>query len=293
LVSMFGFAMVAKGAAIFGSVRDTTPVMRLQHRLSPLVFVISVLVGQPRSVRAAEPEPEPVIDIEVDAADLPATRAELANIVSTEVNRALAGQDSLPAGVFVADDRRVLVELHPSPIPGSDEVLIHVEVQLGGERLAESTTETCLSCTDAGVADKVLLLLTPLLPKLPAPMAPAAPAPAIEEHEAETLNTRRPPARRELLISGGVLLGAGVVGLGVGIGLFVLDERLVSPPNALEFEVIKYREPGIATMVIGSAATVTGAVLLALALHHRRRAHVAAAPIPGPHAVGVLFSGRF
>lgn len=173
--------------------------MHLQHRLSPLVLAIGVFVGQPRSLRAAEPEPEPVIDIEVDAADLPATRAELANIVSTEVNRALAEQDSLPAGVFVADDRRVLVELHPSPIPGSDEVLIHVEVQLGGERLAESTTETCLSCTDAGVADKVLLLLTPLLPKLPAPTAPAAPAPAIEEHEAETLDTRPPPLRRELL----------------------------------------------------------------------------------------------
>jgi hypothetical protein len=265
--------------------------MRPQHRLSPLVLAIGVLVGQPRSVRAAEPEPEPVIDIEVDAADLPATRAELANIVGTEVNRALAEQDSLPAGVFVADDRRVLVELHPSPIPGSDEVLIHVEVQLGGERLAESTTETCLSCTDAGVADKVLLLLTPLLPKLPAPAAP--PAPAIEEHEAEMLEPEPPPPRRELLISGGVLLGVGVVGIGVGIGLFVLDERLVSPPTAREFEVIKYRQPGIATMVIGSAATVTGAVLLTLALHQRRRAHVAATPIAGPHAVGVLFSGRF
>jgi hypothetical protein len=265
--------------------------MRPKHGLSPLVLAIGVLVGQPRSVRAAEPEPAPVIDIEVDAADLPATRAELANIVSTEVNRALADQDSLPAGVFMADDRRVLVELHPSPIPGSDEVLIHVEVQLGGERLAESTTETCLSCTDAGVADKVLLLLTPLLLKLPAPTAP--PAPAIEESGDEPLETEPPPPRRELLISGGVLLGAGVVGLGVGIGLFVLDERLVSPPNAPEYDVIKYREPGIATMGVGSAATVTGAVLLTLALHQRRRAHVAATPIAGPHAVGVLFSGRF
>jgi hypothetical protein len=279
-----------KGLQLLAAFAILYQVMRFQHRLSPLVLAIGLLVG-PRSLRAAEPEPDPVIDIEVDAADLPATRAELANTVSTEVNRALAEQDSLPAGVFVADDRRVLVELHPSPIPGSDEVLIHVEVQLDGERLAESTTETCLSCTDAGVADKVLLLLTPLLPKLPAP--PAPPAPAIEEHAAETLEAEPPPPRRGLLISGGVLLGAGVVGLGVGIGVFILDEHLVSPPNALEFDVIKYREPGIATMVIGSAATVTGAVLLTLALHQRRRAHVAAAPIAGPHAVGVLFSGRF
>lgn len=101
------------------------------------------------------------------------------------------------------------------------------------------------------------------------------------------------PPRREFLISASVLLGTGVVGLGVGIGLFVLDERLVSPLTALEFDVIKYREAGIATMVFGSAATVTGAVLLSLALHQRRRAPVAAAPIAGPHTVGVLFSGRF
>lgn len=265
--------------------------MGSKRRLLQLVLTTSLLVGS-RAVRAAEPEAERVIDIEVTSTDLPETRAKLVDTVITEINRALAEQDPRPVGVFMAEDRRVLIELLPSPIPGTDDVLIRVEVEFEGKSLAESTTEPCLTCTDADVAGKALMLLTPLLSQLPAPIETTPPAPAVAESEGESFEAEpQPRSRRELLIPGGVLLGAGVVGIGVGIGLIVADERLVSPPNGLELDFIKYREPGIATMAISGTAAVTGAVLLGLAL--RRRTHVAAAPIAGPYAVGVMFSGRF
>jgi hypothetical protein len=273
--------------------------MRKKRRASsrlPWVIGAGLIAGPTPLVRAAAPELAPVIDIELDVADLPETRAKLANTVALELNRSLAEQDPLPAGVIMADDRSVVVVLRPGPIPGADDVLVHVALRLDGAKLAESTTEACLSCSDTDVAEKALVLLQPMLPKLPAPPEAVGPAPSAE-HDA-TEDTPPPEAEsargsNALLISGGAMLGAGVVGLGVGIGLFVVNERVVSPPRALDFEVIKYREPGIATMAIGGAAAVTGAVLLGLALREQRRANLAAIPIAGPHAVGILFSGQF
>lgn len=259
-----------------------------------LALTLTMVTGYGRAARAGDAEVDPVIEIVVDVADLPDTRAELATVVEAELNRLLMAHEALPAGVILADDRRLFVELRPSPIPGTDDVLLHVAVQFEGKILVEGTTETCLSCTDEQVAEKALLLLEPLLPRLPAPAPVALPAPTVASVDEELdENPTRTRPDRTLVISSSVMLGVGVVGVGVGIGLIAVDERVVSPPDALDIEVIKYREVGIATAVIGSVAAVTGAVLLGLVLKRRGRSQVVAVPALGPSNWGISLSGQF
>lgn len=238
-----------------------------------LALAASLVVGGPRVARAAEPGTEPVIEIAIDAADLPANRSELGDAVAARLDQLLAEQESLPEGAVLADDRRILIHLRPGPIPGADDLLIHVEVQLDGETIAESTTEPCLACSDETVTEKALALLEPLLPKLPVPVPVEPPAPMIvvANHAEEDPLPRRAPVDRRLLIPGGVLLGAGVVGAGVGLGLIAANERVLSPPDALDLEVVKYREVGIAVTAISGAALLAGTALLAFSLRKNRR----------------------
>jgi hypothetical protein len=249
------------------------------------------VAGYASPIRAA-PEIERVINIEIDAVGLPDTRADLADGVEAELNRRLIEHESLPAGVVLADDRRVLIELRPGPIPGKDDIVVRIELQLDGEILGESPTEACFACTTEEVAGKALVLLDPLLVELPAPIsASPPPAPTVVDAPREAPERARP--ERAMLISGAALLGVGVAGLGVGIGLIVANERITSPDGAIDVDVIKYREPGIATAILGGATALTGAVLLGLALDKRRRSNITAAPVLGPHQVGLSVLGRF
>lgn len=165
---------------------------------------------------------------------------------------------------------------------------MHVIVELDGEKLAESMTEPCLTCSDVDVGGKAMTLMLPLLAELPAREVAEPPAPAAVEPAEPAEHPRTGQIR---LISGGVLLGAGLVGVGVGASLIAADERVVSDPEALELDVVKYREVGIATLVIGGATAVTGSVLLGLAL--RERSRLAVAPVVGPRVVGLSLGGRF
>lgn len=241
--------------------------------------------------RAGSPEVEPVVDIAFDVAELPESRRDLTETVKVEVNRALARQP-LPPGVFVADDRQVLVHLRPGPIPGQDDIIVQVAVTFEGEVIGESITDACFTCTNLQVADKTLELLEPLLVEFPAPEPePVQPEPVPPEPDVAVVEA---PARPSpLLITGATLLGTGVAALGVGIGLVAVDERIVSPPGAIDLDIVEYRDPGIAVAVIGGAAAVTGSLLLGLALGARGRARVAAAPAIGPQHFGVSLVGRF
>lgn len=258
------------------------------------VLTLGIFAGGAHSARAADPELARVINVVIDVADLPASRSEVDAVAKAELDRLLAAEEQLPAGVMLADDRRAVIELRSSPIPGTDDLLIHVSVELEGELLAESSTESCLSCTDEQVAEKALLLLVPLLSKFPAPAPVVAPAPAVADAD-EQLDPEPTTSQpdRALLISGSALLGVGVAGIGVGVGLIAADERVVSPFGALDPEVIKYREVGIATTVVAGAAAVSGAVLLGLALRQRKRSTIAAAPALGPRNWGISVMGRF
>jgi hypothetical protein len=253
------------------------------------------LFGTDLASRAAAPEGGEVITIEIDVADLPDTRSEIAPVVEAELQRLLAVQGELPPGVIVAEDRRLLVELRPGPIPGADDVLIRVEARHEGQVLGETATETCLSCTNEQVAQKALPMLRPLLDRFPAPKR--APAPAVDPpREADTGAELEPgPARpnQAMLISGVSLLGVGLAGLGTGITLIIVDERVVSEPGAAQLEVIKYRDPGIGVTVVGAVAAATGATLLGLAFRRRGRAALDAGLLLTPENYGLSLSGSF
>lgn len=240
----------------------------------PLVFLSAFAAG---SAEAATPE---LID-----------QAQLGEAVRTELNRRLAERESLPPGVFVADDRQLVVQLDPGPMPGSDDVLIHVLLMYAGEQLDESTTESCIACTGADVGNIVMVLVEPLLHELPGPSITEAPVPVGPEPDALELrpSTRQPA--NGCLVGGTVLLGAGLAGLGVGF--IVADERVASPPTALYDDVVKYCDPRLAIAVMSGAAVLTGAVLLGLGARRGRRSQLVRRAMLGPRGVRLTLVGRF
>jgi hypothetical protein len=274
--------------------------LRFIQGVGPFTLVIGLAVtaraaaptGTDSAAQTSDVEPVQVITIEVDVADLPESRAKIAQIVDAELQRLLSAEAELPAGVVLLDDRRLFVELRPGPIPGADDILIRIEAQHGGAMLAETATENCLSCSDEQVAQKALPMLRPLLDRFPAPPRAVTPADDGDVIIEDATPVERKPARG-LSIAGGSLLGVGVVGLGVGIGLIVSNERVTSEPGAAQIDLIQYRPAGIALAVTGGVAAVTGAVLLGLALRGRTRGSVAAGPIVTPGSYGVALSGRF
>src|SRR5262245_50498058 len=103
-------------------------------------FAFAVILVSSGVVEASEPAAAPakVIDIAVDVADLPDSRADIAGVVESELQRMLTEQSDLPNGVIFDEHRRLWIELRPGPIPGADDVLIRIEAQLDGQLLAES-----------------------------------------------------------------------------------------------------------------------------------------------------------
>jgi hypothetical protein len=233
-----------------------------------------------------------VIDIAIDVADLPEGRADIAGVVEAELQRLLAEEAELPDGVVLAEDRQMWIELRPGPIPGADDILIRVEAQIDGKLLAESETESCLSCSNEQVAQKALSMSRPLLEKFPAPerRADAPPSPSATSG-VDTGERGRP--RRPLLISGATTLALGLGGLGVSVALILTNERVVSDPGAAQLDVLKYRDPGIAIAVAGGALAITGAALLGVAFAGRGRSKITAAPMLAPDRYGIGVVGRF
>ena len=227
--------------------------------------------------------------------NLPDIRVEIAVVVERELQQLLAEQSDLPDGAVLDADRRLWIELRPGPIPGADDVLIRIEAQLEGQLLAESLTESCLSCTDEQVAQKALSMLQPLLEEFPAverrEVPPPSPSALVGTDTGELAGPR---PRDPLLISGATTLGLGVVGIGLGAALIVANESLRSDPGKAQIDVIKYRDPGIGVTVASGALAITGAALLGVALAKRnRRGNVAAAPMLAPNLHGIGVVGRF
>ena len=258
----------------------------------PWALTVVLSIGLTTTARAAEPVPEPSIAVTVEAADLPELGPDFGSQVSVELQRRLVERE-LPDGVFAADDRRVIVEVHPGPIPDVDVVLVRVVTELDGELLGESKTDTCMSCSEGDVANKALNLVLPLLSEFPGPEPEIEIAPVGETvgdlvEEPATTSGERP-----LLISGAVLLGAGGSGLAVGIGLIAVNERVASEPGAADIRRVVYRPSGIATAVVGGALAVAGGVLVGVVLSRRGRAkRVSAVPLVGP-AWGLGVAGEF
>lgn len=244
---------------------------------------------------AIEPAPATeVIEIAIDVADLPESRVEIAVVVEGELQRLLAEQAQLPDGVVLDEDRRLWIELRPGPIPGADDVLIRVEAQLEGRLLAETLTESCLSCSNEQVAQKAMSMLRPLLEEFPPAERPAAapPSPSAAP-QADAGESSQPRPRQALRISGATTLALGLAGVGVGVALIAADERVLSEPGAARVDLIEYRDPGVAVTVAGGALAITGAVLLGVALSRHGRGKLAATPMLAPNLHGIGVVGRF
>ena len=87
------------------------------------------------------------------------------------------------------------------------------------------------------------------------------------------------------------LMAAGVVGIGVGIGLAVLPDRQLDPNIGYEFRSTTL--PGYVTLGIGGAAALAGVALFVVGHRKSRASQTALVPSFGAGVVGLQWSGRF
>ncbi|GEM_PF-3215735 len=267
------------------------------QRIVPALMVLAPLVLGPATALAALPVEH--IDLTVDASQLSEPRDGVEEIRNS-LDAALDGQSPLAPGAVYADDRRVVVELLSGPVPQSDDILIRVTATIDGGQVFRSDTEMCLSCDNTNISRKAFPLLLGVLERLPGidaveepelldacpvePMAP--PAPAFD------------PSRRPLVFSGVALLGVGVIGLGLGGGMIIVDKR---PVSGRSYSDLDFRNPGIAVATIAGAMAITGAALLAVGLKHRPKTQaktqtqtqISAAPLLDRHTAGLALWGQF
>ncbi|WP_434415449.1 hypothetical protein [Nannocystis pusilla] len=87
------------------------------------------------------------------------------------------------------------------------------------------------------------------------------------------------------------LMAAGVVGIGVGVGLAVLPDRQLDPNIGYEFRSTTL--PGYVTLGIGGAAALAGVALFVVGHRKSRASQTALVPSFGVGVVGLQWSGRF
>ncbi|MCY0986278.1 hypothetical protein OV203_04010 [Nannocystis sp. ILAH1] len=87
------------------------------------------------------------------------------------------------------------------------------------------------------------------------------------------------------------LMAAGVVGIGVGVGLAVLPDRQLDPNIGYEFRSTTL--PGYVTLGIGGAAALAGVALFVVGHRKSRASQTALVPSFGAGVVGLQWSGRF
>ncbi len=106
-----------------------------------------------------------------------------------------------------------------------------------------------------------------------------------------------PSSRGRRVVAGSSLLAVGALGLGGGVGLFVLDgrpHRSSCRPEDVDINgecpfIFESTGPAVAATVVGGAALVAGAVLLILSRHRANKAGIAVSPARRGGSLAVRF----
>jgi hypothetical protein len=275
--------------------------------LSAFIFTL-VLAGPAAGTTPAKADPSsttPAVDkvrLEVDhrallAQQMADAAEDSAFFVREDGSKALREQH----GVDVVDDDgapAIVVKLAWKDYEGSV-YLIEVATRRPGQApsVVESFEATCINNT--ALTKAVVAKLPAALERLaePEPVVttepPPEPEPAEPVVEAPAEQTDDSP-RVPLGSLGKAGIGVGVVGAGTLISggvLYALGRRFDPPTGRLEErDGRNFHPPGVALMVTGGAALVTGVVLI---LVDRTRARRSASALVLPSPGGLVVTGRF
>jgi len=287
--------------------------------LVPLVTAISLVlpasmagavtspVASVRAVTAPPQEdPEVFASVKVDAEGFGEVGSKVSTRVVAEAQTTLEGEGiKRRTGV---DDIVVFLKVTPPP-SGDEGYMLGIAVTHLGQPITDTIEADCELCVEDELIELVDAKIRELLPKIREHMAQvqadaaaaAAEAQAAEEPEPEPEPEVPPPIVPEEPKgmggkgkAGAALLGLGAAGAVAGVIMAIRPPTQDSPDNGYDLRSTK--PPGYATLAVGGALLVTGAVLLVLDSRERKRSRPIAtsvAPILGPNVAGMSWSGRF
>ena len=287
--------------------------------LVPLVTAISLVLpaslagavtSPATSVRAVTAPPqedsEVFASVKVDAEGFGEVGSKVSTRVVAEAESTLE-TEGIKRRTGVDD---IVVFLKVTPPPSGDEgYMLGIAVTHLGQPITETVEADCELCVEDELIELVDAKVRELLPKIREHMAQvradaaaaAAAETEVEEPEPEPEIEPPPPIIDDEPKgmggkgkAGAALLGLGAAGAVAGVIMAVREPTQVSPDNG--YELRRTQPPGYATLAVGGALLVTGAVLLVLDSRDRKRSRPKAtsvAPMLGPSVAGMSWSGRF
>jgi hypothetical protein len=264
--------------------------------MRPTIIALAMALAVPRIVAAAPAE---------DGAAAPVADSML----DVHVGASIARADVLSAKI--RDDVVRVLRAHRIELDQQRETRLVIGV--GGEAYAYRVSLSVMrngalvgdpiepwicECTHEELLTRISQAVVDLVPRMqaraaaPEPVSPPAPAPLVVS---PTPSTDRPRGLGSFGKAGVATLGAGLVFVGTGIALAVAGDRTHRGPAALEREADgrDARPAGDAMVAIGAAATLVGAVLLAVDRRRARTPTVSLVPLAAPRLGGISLATRF
>ncbi len=248
-------------------------------RATSILLCIALGAGLPQAARAGSPDASassvgPVrVEVAESAGDVDMMRTWMLDAASQGMADAKVAVDEVLPG------RELVVQIEG--VVFDYQYLVGVR---GPEGWIGTAQSMACSCKDDDLVARVRAAAADASPRLKGdPSVPVGPGEV-------------GPKRRGLGpkgIAGAVLLGAGVAGIVGGAVLLTRPEdRSTKSDDLQRYEGTTTKPAGIAVLVLGGAAVVTGAVLLAVGLKARKKS-VAWRPTFGARFVGIAVGGKF